>query len=119
MKKLLIGLVCLLSLTMMAMRTSVSASSKPGFNSSYWNKARTVKVTKQVKAQLVTLKNGSWANNTTILKTKLLRKGSIIKVQNGGASWGWIITGNGFKHSHKSFWEMSKQLNTKWFNVVK
>ncbi|MCL0329781.1 hypothetical protein [Apilactobacillus xinyiensis] len=119
MKKLFTLFILTFSIMLFTNTNVASAQSNPGFNSNYWSKVRKVKATKKVTTHLVTLKHGDWANNTKILKSKNINRGQIIKVQNGGASWGWIVSGKGFNSHHKAFWTMNKPLNTKWFKLVK
>lgn len=119
MKKYIL-LFCTLFLTFILFNNiNVNAKTSNNLN---WTNTSTLKAKVNrngIKAKLVTIKGHDWADNTKIVKTKYLRKGQIINLQNGGASWSWILSGKHFKNIKNRFWVIIKPSNNKWFNVIK
>lgn len=50
-----------------------------------------------------------------VAATKHLKKGSIVKVRKGGASYPWFVTGHGMKYTSHYGWTVLNQKN--WFTT--
>lgn len=52
----------------------------------------------------------------TFVSSKKIKKGAIIKVRKGGASWDWIVSGHGMKNSNHYFW-VTLNHSSNWFTT--
>ncbi|QLK33399.1 hypothetical protein [Lactobacillus crispatus] len=62
-------------------------------------------------------KFGKHTYQDSIVAIKHLKKGSIVKVKKGGATYPWFVTGHGMKCTSHYAWTVLHQKN--WFKVIK
>lgn len=108
--------------------TTVQAAKKkkvPKFNSKYWDKTRTIYIKKKVKIQKIQYrKDGKIipGYKQKAISTRYLKRGTKVKVKNGGASWRWILQGTipkiGKANTHSYFWTVPLK-NTNWISLSK
>lgn len=102
-------------ITGIATSTQTVSAATPSLSSSYWKKARKVKVTKNVVLRKV--KND---HKKAYIGKKTLKKGSIVEIKKGNAKYAWRFSGNipnvGKAWTHKYFWTYPKK-TTNWFTT--
>ncbi|MBW1606343.1 hypothetical protein [Lactobacillus sp. Sy-1] len=110
MKKLKI-IPLIATFTMLLIPTYQTAKAAPGLNSSYWLHSRTVTVKKRVTAYKVKVASVGFKDH--FVAKKVIKAGTKIKAQNGGASWYWIVKGHGMHNNANHFWVININ-NSKW-----
>lgn len=74
-----------------------------------------VKLTKRVAFKKI--KSNGYTYKDRIVGTKRLKKGSVITIKKGGASYPWFVKGHGMKYGRHTFWTTYQK--GKWFKVIR